>query len=106
MKNGETVERAPRSRPREGARRDANGDGGEILEALDKKELLTALKSFRRGDFSVRLPDHLAAWMGASPTPSTKSSSSTSGWPNELERLSARGRQGGPARRSAPRSAT
>jgi HAMP domain-containing protein/CheY-like chemotaxis protein/signal transduction histidine kinase len=33
-----------------------------VKETLDKKELLTALRSFQRGDFSVRLPGD---WVGA-----------------------------------------
>jgi hypothetical protein len=36
---------------------DGNGTGRE--EALDKRHLLAALKQFRRGNFSVRLVDHL-----------------------------------------------
>ena len=36
-------------------------DGGRPREdSLDKRQLLAALKQFRRGDFSVRLPDHLS----------------------------------------------
>ena len=36
-------------------------DGGRPREdSLDKRQLLAALKQFRRGNFSVRLPDHLS----------------------------------------------
>src|SRR6185312_4403225 len=36
--------------------------GGRLaeLESLDKKQLLAALNAFKKGDFSVRLPEHLA----------------------------------------------
>lgn len=35
-----------------------NGDG------LDTKQLLAALTAFKRGDFSVRLPDDWTGWVG------------------------------------------
>src|SRR5260221_7970958 len=56
MKNGQTIDgTAPPARP--ALRR---GVAAELPEGLDKRQLLAALKAYRRGNFSVRLPDHLA----------------------------------------------
>ena len=83
-------------------------DGGRPREdSLDKQQLLAALKQFRRGNFSVRLPDHLSGIDGRIADAF-----------NEVvelnERMAERARRGcaqvvgerGPDRRSAPRSAT
>ena len=50
---------APVSRNGRGAARakpEANGHFTPDVDAIDTAELLSALRAFRRGDFSVRLP--------------------------------------------------
>src|SRR5262245_18183803 len=56
MKNGQTIEPTTRNREPAPAPSVATRSGSE---GLDKRGLLAALKAFRRGDFSVRLPDDL-----------------------------------------------
>src|SRR5215468_12436660 len=56
MKNGQTIERTTRRREPTPTPPPTPGGGAEML---DKRALLAALKAFRRGDFSVRLPEHL-----------------------------------------------
>src|SRR5260221_11776835 len=43
------------------AARGGNGPGGQAPEQFDPRMLVRALTAFRRGDFSVRLPDD---WIG------------------------------------------
>ena len=64
MKNGETIERTARGRARAPARADTATERGNGADTLDKQALLTALRSFRRGVFSVRLPEHLSGLDG------------------------------------------
>src|SRR5690242_13359219 len=37
----------------------SNGNGKHDVEALNRRNLLAAMRAFRRGDFDVRLPDDL-----------------------------------------------
>src|SRR6185369_16228780 len=49
---------------RNGATATSGNGTGTGADTLDRKLLLSALKGFRRGDFSVRLPDHLSGLDG------------------------------------------
>src|SRR5215470_16223908 len=64
MRNGQLGSGTGRPQPPSTAIPPRPRDNGAGVDALDRKQLLGALKSFKRGIFSVRLPDHLGGLDG------------------------------------------
>src|SRR5690349_11997356 len=75
MKSKPSTTRAEKSAGNGNGHTKQNGDGGLALrnknaapaggrigelEALEKKQMLAALTALKKGDFSMRLPDHLS----------------------------------------------
>ena len=58
MRTTGTEPRGPRGQQPPTVSRNGRGNGHQE-DVLEKKELLAVLKAFQRGNFSVRLPDHL-----------------------------------------------
>src|SRR5438045_773068 len=64
MRNGQTATGTGHPLPPPTVTRRNGRDNAAAIDALDKRQLLTALKFFKRGVFSARLPEHLAGLDG------------------------------------------
>ena len=87
------------------ARSASSGGAGDGLDRLDRRQLLAALRAFKQGDFSIRLPGELTGLDGKIADTFNDVIEMNARLAGELARLSRVVGDGGPHLRSAPRSA-